>query len=78
MKTYIIASAVGAGGVLIGAAVGFWAGGRVTRRAFWGMIREGVINFGPDYPRANRLAAQANAGFMREQEKRKGGLILRP
>lgn len=61
-------------GFLGGVSVGFAGGLKAGRREFVALIRGGVFGYGPDYPRGNRLQAQANEAFMRERKSR----IIKP
>ena len=64
-------------GLALGTALGFHAATRMAMRALAQMIREGVLGYGPEYPRGNRLQAQANAATTRRRAQgNKSALVL--
>jgi len=58
-----------AAGVLFGMALGYHAGIKAGMRSLAGMIQTGVLGYGPDYPRGNRLQAQANNAMTKRRQK---------
>ena len=56
-------------GLALGVALGFHAATRMALRGLAQMIREGVLGYGPEYPKGNWIQAKANAGVTRQRAK---------
>jgi myo-inositol-1-phosphate synthase len=75
VKTAIIETGLCASSLIIGVILGYAAASKAAMRSLAMMIGEGVLGYGPDYPKPNRLQAQANKATTRRRAQSR---IIKP